>query len=232
MFVVDVTNQSFVLYSIILTSRCSSSLDAVCDVVVVVILSLLVTTVFFAETLAMLDRVVVAVCFVIVLFAALPQASAQQACGTGYCLNGGSCVNNTCVCAVGWTGRYCFDDNTACLPADACNYNGTCIPLTHYTYECDCDSGYFGPRCDWTHPVPNELPGLTAFLMLFAVAVCLFVVGIMWYRREKKRGIKSPISNKIAEWRGRLSGKRPQTYNFNNPLYNQKVQMDNVVSSE
>ena len=189
----------------------------------------------------MLSRGLVFVTGVLVLVALFGACTVDASdCGNQPCRNDGNCTdpnanNGTgqCSCPVGWTGHHCKDDNTACLPADVCNYNGTCLPLTHTTFQCDCFDGYYGPRCDWTEPVSQELPGLTAFLLLLAMFVCLFIVGMLWYRQQRRMGITSPIRNKINEWRDKLQGKAPQTYSFNNPnRRTNAVQMESVVDSE
>jgi len=73
----------------------------------------------------------------------------QSECASSPCQNGGSCVTVTglgpCVCAVGWTGRYC-STSTANCQSSPCLNGGTCVDGAHGR-TCTCNAFYTGVDC-------------------------------------------------------------------------------------
>jgi hypothetical protein len=167
-----------------------------------------------------------------VLFACLlHSAQGQAVCGDEPCLNGGTCINGsgngTCKCPTPWTGHHCHDDNSACLP-NPCENNGTCDPLSPTTFSCICAQGFYGPRCDWTQPVSNSLPGLVVALMLIAVGVCVLVVFVIWHRQQKRLGVRDPVKTAFKN----MCSSRSKTDNhFNNPL-SRDMKLTSVVADD
>ncbi|XP_048579468.1 mucin-2 isoform X50 [Nematostella vectensis] len=108
----------------------------------------------------------------------LPSLSKRASC-LYPCMNGGSCINGKCVCAVGFTGNTCEERlcDPPCQNSGTCN-NGTCICTKQYTGKscehaicdipcanggtcndpdrniCTCPPGYYGSRCQFASCVP------------------------------------------------------------------------------
>ncbi|EDO44199.1 predicted protein [Nematostella vectensis] len=70
----------------------------------------------------------------------LPSLSKRASC-LYPCMNGGSCINGKCVCAVGFTGNTCEERlcDPPCQNSGTCN-NGTCICTKQYTGK-SCEHG-------------------------------------------------------------------------------------------
>lgn len=71
----------------------------------------------------------------------LSSCKKDDPCEDKVCLNGGACVDGTCVCANGYTGADCSTPPNACLGVTCLNggycANGTCV----------CAQGYTGSDC-------------------------------------------------------------------------------------
>jgi len=66
----------------------------------------------------------------------------QDACRDTICLNGGVCVDGTCVCANGYTGPTCAIVPDLCAGV-ICDNGGDCVGGV-----CTCPQGWTGPNCD------------------------------------------------------------------------------------
>ncbi|GMT02478.1 hypothetical protein PENTCL1PPCAC_24652, partial [Pristionchus entomophagus] len=64
---------------------------------------------------------------------------------------------DTCVCHVGFGGDGCHKQMSECRACE-CNHHGQRIFL-HGGYECECDEGYWGRRCEHTN---ESVANLTA----------------------------------------------------------------------
>lgn len=84
--------------------------------------------------------------------AALAALLGVNACGDPcedtVCLNGGACLDGSCICPEGWTGEYCeeleepdVDTNDPCYGI-ICLNGGECV-----NGDCDCPPGFVGPDC-------------------------------------------------------------------------------------
>ena len=66
------------------------------------------------------------------------------------CLNNGSCITNTtlCACPREWWGQHCENRVNFCVPINPCPQGHLC---THHnatqSYSCSCPHGYTGPTC-------------------------------------------------------------------------------------
>lgn len=75
---------------------------------------------------------------------------------TDYCRNNGicsvictdtSCGIPNCVCQIGYTGAQCETIVGGVCGSNSC-INGNCVALTNQNFQCQCNNGFFGPRCD------------------------------------------------------------------------------------
>jgi delta len=66
------------------------------------------------------------------------------------CLNGGSCINNACICPPGYTGDRC---QLKSLPGHCgdrqCLNDGKCFIDNNNNYRCECKNGYSGKQCEF-----------------------------------------------------------------------------------
>ncbi|KAK3099557.1 hypothetical protein FSP39_006219 [Pinctada imbricata] len=68
-------------------------------------------------------------------------------CGSGFCENGGTCLNNVrCDCPPGWEGDFCQTDKKEC-DALPCKNGATC-QNTLGSYYCTCKDGFTGQNCE------------------------------------------------------------------------------------
>jgi hypothetical protein len=58
-----------------------------------------------------------------------------------------SCGTPNCVCASGYSGTLCEAIVGSVCQSNSC-INGNCIALTNNTFQCQCNGGFFGTRCD------------------------------------------------------------------------------------
>eukprot|EP00057_Strongylocentrotus_purpuratus_P008150 XP_011662624.1 PREDICTED: fibropellin-3-like [Strongylocentrotus purpuratus] len=70
------------------------------------------------------------------------ESSCIDCFGANPCLNGGTCENDACTCASGYTGALC-GDTIYCFGSNPCQNGGTCE-----NNACTCASGFTGSICE------------------------------------------------------------------------------------
>lgn len=71
--------------------------------------------------------------------------SGSMFCTKNLCKNGAKCLNTTCECKLGFSGRYCENRDSCSL--QPCKNGGTCFSLKN-SYRCSCSKGFFGKDCE------------------------------------------------------------------------------------
>jgi len=87
----------------------------------------------------------------------------KDPCKDVACLNGGACVDGTCVCANGYTGANCDTAPDLCVGVPCLN-GGTCVNGT-----CVCANGYSGVNCEIA---PDPCAGVTCVNGNCANGIC------------------------------------------------------------
>ena len=125
--------------------------------------------------------------------------------------------------------------NASLASCSPCLNNAPCRPLPPNDFVCDCPPGFYGRDCFATSPIRTVLPGLIVVLMFIAVGVCLGAIVVVWFFRERAKGIKNPFENRWREIRGRRTqsfGGYPFHSSFGGKPSNKPIPMDNVVAPD
>ncbi|KAJ8248056.1 hypothetical protein GJAV_G00237740 [Gymnothorax javanicus] len=83
------------------------------------------------------------------VFKSVPPPTAEHACLSNPCANGGSCSETRdgfeCQCTAGWSGPSCVTNVDDCTP-NPCGHGGTCQDLVN-GFKCSCPSQWTGKTC-------------------------------------------------------------------------------------
>nr|XP_039262011.1 neurogenic locus notch homolog protein 2-like isoform X1 [Styela clava] len=84
------------------------------------------------------------ICNIILIILTSTYSTEGKACAEQRCLNGGTCINNICICTKEWKGDNCEKQvKMECSELEGCNHGGTCVDAV-----CQCTRLWTGGNCD------------------------------------------------------------------------------------
>uniref|UniRef100_T1JHZ3 Uncharacterized protein n=1 Tax=Strigamia maritima TaxID=126957 RepID=T1JHZ3_STRMM len=150
------------------------------------------------------------------------------------CLNGGTCQHVAgaepfCLCPPGFQGSKCESMAGSCLP-NPCANGGTCFWL-HSGFKCDCQQGFFGPRCDYSSkgfgqmsymafpPLPQIVNDIVVIFSTFQLS------GLMMYTYGIQMGGRSDfLALELINSRVKFSMASSRSVNAISVVVNKKIE--------